>query len=322
MTEPLGLDGVEQLAVVERSGLIESRHLGAAAVVGADGALLRAIGDVHALVYPRSTLKPMQAIAVLRAGVDLDGEQLVLATASHGATPAHVRVVRSLLAEAGLDESALQCPADLPLDRASRDELVRAGIGASPLYMNCSGKHAAFLLACVRNGWPTASYLEPEHPLQQLVRSVVEEYTGESVEHTGVDGCGAPVLAVTLAGLARATSRVAASTDPESARLTAAILAQGWAIEAPGRPNTTVIDELGILAKGGAEGVLVMGTPSGYAVALKVIDGSPRASTLVALELLASAGAVDAEVARTVAASVTERVLGGGREVGSLRATV
>lgn len=322
MTDPLGLDGVEQLAVVERSGLIESRHLGAAAVVDADGALLRTVGDVRALVYPRSTLKPMQAIAVLRAGVDLDGEQLALAAASHGATLEHLRVVYTLLARGGLDEFALQCPPDLPLDRVSREEVVLRGLTPSPVYMNCSGKHAAFLLACKDNGWPIESYLEPGHPLQQLVRSVVEEYTGEPVEHTGVDGCGAPVLAVTLAGLARATSRIAAGTDPESARLTAAILANGWAIEAPGRPNTTVIDELGILAKGGAEGVMVMGTPSGAAVALKVIDGSPRASTLVALELLASVGAVDAERARAVAASVTERVLGGGREVGTIRATL
>ena len=321
MTHPLGVDGVRELAVVERSGLIESRHLGAAIVVAPGDETVRTIGDVGALIYPRSTLKPLQAIAVLRSGVSLDGERLVLASASHAGTPNHIRVVREILSAADLDESALQCPADWPLDRATRDALMIAGGTPTPIYMNCSGKHAAFLLACVRNGWPTDNYLDESHPLQKLIRATIEEFTSEPVKHSGVDGCGAPVHAVTLAGLARAISRVVSSADPDAARLTAAILANGWAIDGPSRPNTVVIEELRVVAKGGAEGVMVLGAPSGHAVALKILDGNLRAATLVALELLVAAGAIDRAGADRVIAMTTERVLGGGQPVGELRVT-
>ena len=184
MSHPLGPTGVVELAILSRSGLDESRHLGAAVVVSPDGTVARSLGDADALVYGRSSLKFFQAIAVLRSGVSLAGAQLVLATASHSGTAAHVQVVRSLLARAGLDEDALQCPIDWPLDSASRS----AASAPARITMNCSGKHAAFLLACVENGWPTASYLDPEHPLQQLVRDTVEEFTGEPIGQVGVDG--------------------------------------------------------------------------------------------------------------------------------------
>ena len=151
MSHPLDPTGVVELAVLSRSGLDESRHLGAAVVVSPDGTIARTIGDADALVYGRSSLKFFQAIAVLRSGVALEGAQLVLATASHAGTAAHVAVVRSLLERAGLGEEALQCPLDWPLDSASRSE----ASAPARITMNCSGKHAAFLLACVQNGWPT-----------------------------------------------------------------------------------------------------------------------------------------------------------------------
>jgi L-asparaginase II len=312
VTQPLGSDGVVELAVIERSGLIESRHLGAAVVVAPDGAVVRELGDGAALVYGRSTLKFLQAVAVLRAGVQLAGPQLVLASASHRGTARHVAVVREILDRAGLGEDALQCPVDWPLDGAARRE------ASAPLRitMNCSGKHAAFLLACVENGWPTASYLEPDHPLQRLIRSTVEDHTGEPVEHTGTDGCGAPVFAVTLRGLARAVSRV--STDPEASALVAAIRADSWALDTPAVAKA--IDELGIIAKNGAEGVFVAAAPDGTAVALKIIDGSSRASLPVALSLLGDT--IDRDAAARVIAATTDPVLGGGSPVGVLRATV
>ena len=221
MSHPLGPTGVVELAILSRSGLDESRHLGAAVVVSPDGTIARSLGDADALVYGRSSLKFFQAIAVLRSGVSLAGAQLVLATASHSGTAAHVHIVRSLLARAGLGEDALQCPLDWPLDSASRS----AASAPARVTMNCSGKHAAFLLACVENGWPSASYLAPEHPLQQLIRDTVEEFTGEPIGQVGVDGCGAPVFATTLRGLAIAVGRVSAARDA-SAVLLAAALAQ------------------------------------------------------------------------------------------------
>ena len=315
MSHPLDPSGVVELAILSRSGLDESRHLGAAVVVSPDGTVARALGDADALVYGRSSLKFFQAIAVLRSGVILEGAQLVLATASHAGTPEHVAVVRELLARAGLGEDSLQCPLDWPLDSASRS----AASAPARVTMNCSGKHAAFLLACVQNGWPTASYLEPVHPLQQQIRLTVEEFTGQPVVHVGVDGCGAPVFATTLRGLATAVGRVAAARDSSAAMLMAAVLAEPWAIDGPGRANTVVIEQLGLLVKGGAEGVIVMAAPNGTAVALKMLDGSARATSLVALGLLASVGAITIEDSDRVGALAAEKVLGGGRPVGDIR---
>lgn len=319
----LDSDGVVELARLERNGLVESRHLGAAAVVSGDGSVLHSLGDAGALVYPRSSLKPFQAITVLRSGVALEGAQLVLASASHTGTPAHVAVATEILARAGLTEDSLQCPLDWPGDAESA-ALARVDGQKRRITMNCSGKHSAFLLACVENGWPTQSYLDPSHPLQLAIRATIEEFTGEPVGHVGVDGCGAPLFAVSLRGLALAFSRLArgvnaAGPDPDAVRLITAIRENAWAIEAPGRPNTVVIEELGLVCKGGAEGVMAMGASDGTAVALKSLDGSHRATTLVALELLARAGAVPRAEADRVAALTTEQVLGGGRPVGAIR---
>lgn len=310
----LTAEGAVELAVIERSGMIESRHLGAAVVVAADGSILRELGDGSAAVYPRSTLKFVQAIAVLRSGVSLVGLQLVLAAASHRGTARHLAVVREILDRAGLEENDLQCPADWPLDRTTRS----AASEKRRITMNCSGKHAAFLLACIQNGWPTAGYLERDHPLQRLIGESVAEYTGETVDHIGIDGCGAPVFAVTLRGLARATAR--AAVDPEAAGLVAAIRADAWALDSPA--VAAVIEQLGVIAKNGAEGVLVAAAPGGTAVALKMLDGSTRGCLPVALTLLGAVGAIDRDAAARVIAATTEPVLGGGHSVGGLRVRV
>ena len=306
-------EGTVELARLERSGMIESRHAGAAVVVSGDGSVLRELGDGSALVYGRSTLKFLQAVAMLRAGLDLEGEQLVLAAASHTGTPRHLAVVEQILARAGLGEDALKCPVDYPIDAPSR----YSSTGKRRITMNCSGKHAAFLLTCVLNGWPTESYLEPSHPLQQAIRATVEEFTGAAIAHSGIDGCGAPVFAVTLRGLALAMSQLIA--DPDGARLAAAIRADSWALDSPA--VATVIDSLGLVAKNGAEGVFVAVTPEGTSVALKIMDGSTRASIAVGLSLLASVGAVDVATAETVIAETIEPVLGGGLVAGGIRVT-
>ncbi len=323
MTHALTADGSIELAVVERSGLVESRHHGAAVIVSSDGAVARSLGDIDALVYPRSSLKPFQAIAVLRSGVALDGAQLVLASASHAGTPRHVAVVTELLERAGLTEDALQCPLDWPGD-VEAAAIARTSGEKRRVTMNCSGKHASFLLACVENGWSTADYLDPAHPLQVRIRETIEEFTGEPVGHVGVDGCGAPLFAVTLRGLATAFSRLARGVnatgpDADAALLTEAIRSNAWAIQGSGLANTVVIEQLGLVAKGGAEGVMAMASVDGTAVALKSLDGSHRVTSLVALELLAQAGAIPRADSERVAALVTEKVLGGGTPVGAIR---
>ncbi|MFF9562616.1 asparaginase [Leifsonia sp. NPDC014704] len=317
-----------ELAVVERSGFVESRHAGSAIVLGPEGDVVRTLGAPDQPVFPRSSMKPFQAVAVMGAGVPLEGASAVLATASHAGTPAHLSVVRKLLAQAQLTEDALRCPADWPLDTAARDELVRAGEHKHPLYMNCSGKHAAMLLACRVNGWPTESYLDPQHPIQQHIRDTVERFTGEKVVATGIDGCGAPVHAMSLLALARGIQRIATASDGSpfalfrnAALLKNAVLADGWAIDGPGRANTVVIDELGVFAKGGAEGVMVMAAPDGTTVTLKVLDGSLRAASIVALRLLADTGALSHEDVDRVAPKLDLAVLGRGEPVGSIRAS-
>lgn len=317
-SRPLDPSGAVELAQVVRSDFVESRHLGAAAVIGADGSLLTALGDVDAHVFARSSLKPFQATAVLRSGVALDEEQTVLATASHAGSAEHVRVVEGMLARYGLSEDELQCPRDWPFDTAA-SALARYSGEKRRVTMNCSGKHASFLAACVENGWPKQNYLDPTHPLQQRIRDVIEEFSGESVSHTGVDGCGAPLFALSLTALARGIGRVATGDEPATKALRDAVVKHPWAIAGVGHPNTVLIEQTELFVKGGAEGVLVVGAPDGTAVAVKVLDGSARAVHAIAIELLARVGTIArADVARLTELT-TDPVLGGGKPVGAVR---
>ena len=321
-------DSVE-LAVVERSGFIESRHAGSAVVLSPEGEVVRALGDVRSPIFPRSCLKPFQAVAVMTSGVTLRGEDAAIATASHSGTAAHVALVRGLLERASLPASALGCPPAAPSDQAARDELIRTGGPRERVYMNCSGKHAAMLLACVANDWPLDGYLDPDHPLQKRILDVVERFTGERPAATAVDGCGAPVHAITLTALARGIQKIttAATSSPfalyrEAAALTEAVREHPWAVGGPGQPDTIAIERLGVFAKVGAEGVMVMTAPDGTTTALKVLDGSSRASTIIALRLLAGAGAVDDAAVDAVQTELDLWVMGGERRVGRIHAAI
>ncbi|EPR75985.1 Hypothetical protein of L-Asparaginase type 2-like superfamily [Leifsonia rubra CMS 76R] len=309
-------DDTVQLAVLERSGMIESRHLGAAIVLAPDGSEMRRLGNPNALVYPRSTLKPMQAIAVLRSGVTLTEEQLVLASASHTGSHRHQSVVSSILAAYGLTFEDLRCPPDWPAD----SEAQQSADAPTRLAMNCSGKHASFLAACVVNDWPRESYLHHDHPLQVRIRETVVEFTSVELAHEGTDGCGAPVFAMSLASLATAIQRVATATadsDRHAHALVSAIRAHAWGLDMP--QVAEAMNTLGIIAKRGAEGVLIAAAPDGTTVTLKVLDGSIRPLLSVGLSLLSEAGAIDAAKAAAVITSTTEKVLGGGHGVGELR---
>jgi L-asparaginase II len=320
VTAALGPTGAVELAIVERSGFDESSHLGAAVLTGADGAPVRELGDVRAAVFARSSLKPFQAIASLRAGAPLTDRRLAIAVASHTGTPAHVELVRRVLATSGLGDADLQCTPAWPGDHESRDALVALGDHPRPVYMACSGKHAGFLAACVASGWSTQDHLDPAHPMQRAVVDTIRELTDEPIEVSGVDGCGAPVHATSIAGTALAMSRVARGEVEHGAALMAAVLADGWVVDGPGRADTVVIDELGLFAKHGAEGFQVVAAPTGEVAAVKVLDGSSRAAMLVALELLAQGGVIDRDAADRVLAQTTPPVLGGGRPVGRVRA--
>ncbi len=318
------VESAVELAVLERSGFVESRHIGSAVVLAADGSVVTELGDITSPVFARSSLKPFQALAAMQSGVPLRGAQVALACGSHVGSLDHMDIVEGMLKAAGVSVKDLQCPADWPQDETAREWLIRSGNGKSKLAFNCSGKHAAFLWACTENGWDLHSYLEPNHPLQQRIRAVIEEYSGERIAHLGIDGCGAPVAAVSLTGLARAYSLLAKAPGDKSSNARAATIATSmldypWAVQGQGEANTIVMDELGIIAKIGAEGVLAMATPQGVSVAVKMLDGNLRGTSLVALTLLAVADAVDIPGVASVLEKVVNPVLGGGRPVGKIR---
>jgi len=315
-----------ELATVERGGFIESRHAGAAIVLDPDGTVAKQLGDPSALIFPRSTLKPIQALGCLTAGAPLEGAQLGLSTASHSGTDAHVAVVRSILEAAGVGEDDLGCPPDWPGDRATRDEMVREHYSASRVRMNCSGKHATMLLTCVTAGWDTATYLDPAHPLQVQIRELTERLSGERVAATALDGCGAPVHAISLGGLAKAIQRIGTSSTGSpfalhrsAGQLVQAVRDNPWTIAGPGRDDTVIMERLGVFSKVGAEGVHIMVAPNGTTVALKTLDGSSRASAVVALRLLELAGALDSAAVADTAAKLPLTVYGGGQDVGRIR---
>ncbi|GAB3145272.1 asparaginase [Microbacterium neimengense] len=329
MPETFSATAAVELAVVERSGFVESRHIGSAVVLASDGTVLATHGDPASAVLPRSTLKPLQALACVTAGAALEGERLGLATASHAGTERHVAVVRSILEDAGCTEDDLGCPPAWPADTATRDEMVRDHATRSRIRMNCSGKHAAMLLACRATGWDTDGYLDPAHPLQQHIREVVERLTGERPLATAVDGCGAPVPALTLTGLARALHRMGTSSERSpfalhrsAATLMSAVRENPWTIDGPGRPDTVIIERTGVFTKTGAEGLVVMVAPDGTTAAVKMLDGSSRATATVGLRLLERAGALATSEADAARRDLSLAIHGGDAIVGVIRPTV
>ncbi len=281
------------VAHVVRSGFVESVHHGVAAAVGPGGERLVSVGPVDAPVLPRSSLKPLQAVAMLRAGAGLSGELLALACASHSGQPFHLEGSLRTLAAAGLDESALQNTPDRPLDEAERTRWTVEGRAPSSLAQNCSGKHAGMLAACVAAGWDVATYRDRDHPLQRLTVEVVEELTGERVRAVTVDGCGAPALGVSTVGLARAFGRIA-SADPSTpeGRVADAMRAHPEWVGGTGRDVTDLMRGVpGLIAKDGAESVYAVGLADGRGVAVKITDGHDRARVGVTTALLRHLGA-------------------------------
>lgn len=318
---PLSVEGCVELATLDRNGLIESRHIGAFVVIDRDGSVIESGGDIDATIFPRSTLKPFQTIAALRAGADLDGVELVLATASHCGSHRHTDAIESMLSHDGLTVETLGCPPAWPLGYNEKADRIAKGEGPQRLTMNCSGKHAGFLRACVANGWDTANYLEPHHPLQTLIREVIEEFTGATELWPAFDGCGAPLYGMSLRALGTGIARVTDGHDPHADTLVEAIRANAWALDGTGRDNTRVIEATDAIAKIGAEGVLIIAR-DGIAVALKCLDGSQRANTAVAVTLLARHGVIDRSVAESLIEELVEPITGGDTIVGQLTVSV
>lgn len=303
------------VAHVVRSGLVESVHHGSAVVLGPDGTALLDVGDTHSPMFPRSSNKPLQALAMLRSGLDLDGELLALATSSHSGEEFHRAGVRQILAGAGLDEIALQNTAGLPFDEVEKQQWLASGHTASSITQNCSGKHAAMVAACVAAGWDTATYLDPDHPLQQAIAATLQELSGDSVAAVGVDGCGAPVMAISLTGLARAFASLATAEAGAEHRVAEAMRAHPEFVGGTRRTVTALMRGVpGLIAKDGAEAVYAAALPDGTSAAVKVADGNDRAAPVLLAQALREVD-VDADVLEEVG---RPPVLGHGEPVGAI----
>jgi L-asparaginase II len=298
------------LAEVVRSGFVESRHLGSVVVLDASGAVVHALGDTTAPIFPRSSNKPFQAVGMVRAGLPVTGADLALACASHRGQQIHLDGVRRLLDAAGCTVEDLRCPVDSPLSQPggprSRDR------------HNCSGKHSGMLLTCRSAGWEIEDYPDPAHPLQRALAETVVDVVGEPIAATGVDGCGAPVWAFSLHALARGfLTLVGAERGTPERAIADAMRAHPEMVsgtDEDGHDTQLMRAHPGLLAKGGAEGVQAVAIPGVGAVAIKVDDGQKRALMPVLQEALKKVGIV-LEVP-------SEPVLGGGRQVGVVRPVV
>jgi len=310
------------IAQVVRSGFVEGHHYGSAVVVDAAGQILWSVGDVATQIFPRSSNKLMQGLAMVRAGLPAKGELLALSCASHSAEEFHLEGVHSLLNAANLDVDSLRCPPDWPLDPVQKDTVLAEGLEKESLFMNCSGKHAAMLFTCVINGWDTRSYLDLAHPLQQACKATIEEVTGEKIEHIGIDGCGAPVMSTSLIGLARAFGKFAGPAASAEQKLIADAIRQNPQYLGGTRRDVTKLMQgvPGLLAKDGAEGVYAIGLGDGRALALKVDDGADRARIVAANSILKNVlNVVSAEVDRQLTSQV---LLGAGKPVGQIEALI
>lgn len=313
---PPALDDAPVLAHYVRGGFVESAHRASVVATAPDGSHLLALGAVDDPIFPRSSNKPIQTLAMVRAGLRMPPAHLALASASHSGEEFHVAAVREMLASAGLTEAALQNTPDYPVNEAAREAVIRSGGSKTPVMQNCSGKHAAMLATCVVNGWDIETYREPNHPLQQAISKTLAELTGDEITAVAVDGCGAPVMAVTLAGLARAFGRMAAAAPgtPEG-EVADAIRAHPAYLGGSDRDVTALIEATpGLIAKDGAESVYAVGLADGRGVAVKVADGYPRAKPVILAAALRRLG-VDSPA---LAQLENSPVLGHGEVVGGI----
>lgn len=320
---------------ITRGDLIESRHRVSVAVAGAGGDIIFAAGDVERLIFPRSAIKPIQALALIESGAaeqfGISGAEIALACASHTGSDRHVVTVRDWLGRLGLAERDLECGAHWPFDNKAANALVLRGLEPSTVHNNCSGKHAGFLTLARQIGVETAGYIRIDHPVQIRVRAALELFAGARLTDapTGIDGCGIPVHGMPLTALAIAIARLA---DPANlpdrwhiaaGRVRAAMAAEPEMVAGRGRFATNVIaaTEGRALVKPGAEGVSVAALPGrGLGIALKAEDGATRAAEAAMGHMLVRLEIITADAARELADQLQPRIRNwAGTEVGRIR---
>ncbi len=302
------------LATVTRSGLVESIHYGAIAAIDTSGTVVASEGDIDREFFVRSAAKPFQATVSQELGADLVPEQMAVACGSHRGQPVHVELVRSMLAQVGLDESYLQCPPSWPAAPTAQRRVVASGYGEQRrIWHNCSGKHAAMLRACVAQGWSLDDYLDPTHPLQQAVLETMSEIGGHDPGPVGVDGCGAPVFRGTVRSLAAAFAHL---SKPRFSHAWTAMHRYPALTCDQGEPPAELATAFNAVAKAGAEGSLGVSLHEGIGLAVKAWDGSSRPTGPAMTAMLRRIG----RAGYSVQLGSVERpaVYGGGRQVGEI----
>lgn len=298
-----------------RSGLVETYHYGAVAVVDKTGEIVASVGDIDRPFFLRSSAKPFQAHISQQSGADLSPLELAQAAASHRGFPVHIAIVRSILERAGLDESALQTPPAWPVAPEASRVVQRSGAREPrSIWHNCSGKHAGFLRACVAQGWPTDTYLDPDHPLQRRVVALVNEVGGYPVEPVGVDGCGAPVLQTTIGAMAKMFARLA--VEDRFAEVFSAMHRYPALVSGNAQPDTAIAIATNSVAKGGAAGCFGVAVDQRLGVATKSWDGDWEIAGLAAAESLRQLGLLTATAHEVLEPVIHRPVLGGGEVQG------
>jgi L-asparaginase II len=274
----------EVLAKVTRGDLVESLHLGHLIVLNVDGSTYLSKGSPELPIYPRSTIKSLQAAAMLKTGLKVEASELAIICASHSGSQKHIDLVTKMLTTRDISISQLKNAVDKPL--GEKEKIAWGEKSASQLAQNCSGKHAGMLITCQQNGWDMKSYLDLNHPLQVAIKNEIEELSGEKVSAVSVDGCGAPLFAISLVGLAKAISNLVKSSDLVYQEIVSACTKFPELVAGDGRLTTRLMQAVpDLFMKEGAEGVQVCALRDGRVIAIKIIDGSWRPVAPIIMEI-------------------------------------
>ncbi|MCP3975160.1 MAG: asparaginase [bacterium] len=308
------------LAHTVRSGLVESLHRGSAIVVDSSGNVLFEHGDPDRPIFYRSAIKPLQALVALRHGVALAPEEVAVTCSSHDGFPIHIALVEKILNDAGLTPDALQTPPDWPLGKEAAAALRVAGAGApSPIWHNCSGKHAGWLAACQHVGWDPATYLKPDHPLQREVLEIVGDATGIEPSPTGIDGCGAPTLRGSIRALAYAFARI--SSEEQFAATAVPVHRFPSLVAGNDRADGKLAAWWDGPLKAGAQGLLGAGR-HGIGVAVRSEAGSGDIAVVAAIAVMTHLGLLSDAAVEALSEVAAPQVLGRGEPVGTIRAAL
>ncbi|MEM9683612.1 MAG: asparaginase [Pseudomonadota bacterium] len=289
------------LVEVTRGPMVESQHRGSACVYDTEGQVVAEWGDVDTPIYPRSSIKLIQALPFIETGAadawKVTAEELSLACASHNGEPAHVAIAEGWMKRMGLSEAHLACGVHEPKGATAARALAAAGKRATTLHNNCSGKHLGMIATALALREDVDEYWTADHPVQTRIRTLLGELSGYDMADAprGVDGCSVPTYALPLRALASAMATIA---DPrqepifrQSAirRLRVATALHPFMMAGTGRFDTAIMARLGrdLFIKGGAEGVyLVAASSIGLGVALKIDDGAERAAEVAIAGIL------------------------------------